>query len=354
MTTAREPLFRIPNFYPQTVEEHAENWRMLWRMLEDIGSQIELIGALTGLVYGDGSDGDLTFTASDTTASGFISYKEGATTFGQGRDIYASNLIFSNANGNFDWDCQGYRIFVTGTLQIDSGITIHANGRAGNGGTANKANSARGGADPLIGSATGQTAGAGSDGAAAGAGAANVTSRSLSVAGAKATVGGTLTNSGGDGGAAAGGPGTGGGPAGGQASFTPAGGDIRSLGYALLFWSSNSTATQFRGGAGGSGGNTGTSTGGRGGGGGGVLIINAVTLRNSGTLAANGGNGAPGGAAGNAGGGGGGGGGAIVIVSRDNFGIGTTSVVGGTGGAAAGAGKNGANGVDGQAYEVLI
>lgn len=124
--------------------------------------------------------------------------------------------------------------------------------------------------------------------------------------------------------------------------------DARSLPTTALGWfiESAGVRTILGGAPGGAGGGDGTNTGGGGGGGGGVLIINARSVTNNGTISANGGNGGnP--AAGNTGGGGGGGGGAVFINCASYTGNAATAT-GGNGGTKQGTGANGSNGSAGR------
>jgi hypothetical protein len=97
-----------------------------------------------------------------------------------------------------------------------------------------------------------------------------------------------------------------------------------------------------------SGGGDGTNAGGGGGGGGGILIGAAATLAGGGTISARGGSGfSP--TAGNTGGGGGGGGGIVYLVAGANTFTGTLTAAGGSGGSGHGTGTAGTTGGTGLA-----
>ncbi len=283
------------------------------------------------MVFGDGSDGPLTLTQTDAAPAYATKAGAGATTtFTLTRDIYATDLTFDDANGNFLVKTAAFRIFGTGTFLIDAGVTVHFDG---NNAVANAQGAAASGS--AIGSSAG---GAGAVGSGAGGGGVNAGSTSLGAAG-------------GAGGAASGG-GVGGGVAGGSASLATASGSPRNLNQAISVREASSTG-KFSGGAGGSGGaSTTSSTSGGGGAGGGGVVIYAETLVNNGTIRANGGTGGDASGSGTgAGGGGGGGGGTVILVYRAaGSTVGTLTVNGGTGGALQGAGATGAAGSTGTTW----
>lgn len=193
------------------------------------------------------------------------------------------------------------------------------------------------------------TAGSAGVGTSSGAGGAGAVAGTLGGGGAGATTGaaagaagvaGTSVNPsiGGSGGAGGAGGTGGSGGAGGVATFTP----LRTLTPHIIYG-----VTLLGGGAGGgSGGNGSTSggtrgNGGGGGGGGGVLFVWARFLVNNGTIQSLGGAGGAGAASvgtGGNGGGGGGGGGGSVRLAYETITAGTLLATGGTGGAAGGNG----------------
>lgn len=111
----------------------------------------------------------------------------------------------------------------------------------------------------------------------------------------------------------------------------------------------------FGGAGGGGGGGDGTSFGGGGGGGGGVVVLVTPVLTGgaSSSLSAKGGAGAAA-TAGNTGGGGGGGGGAIYLIVGINSFTGTTVLIAGSGGAGHGTGTNGGVGIAGAVFVTII
>lgn len=271
-------------------------------------------------VFGDGSDGDDTITGGTTVLT---------------RDVYYQNLTIE-ASGVLD--ANGFRVFVAGTLTIESGGYIHNNGADGASGAAGGAGGAAASSGSVLGGSSGGAGGNVSNGT-VGTGLANA-----------------IGGNGGAGGVGDGGTYTGGG---GGAAAAPAASDggYRHL-DAALGRLSGIVFAQFTGGAGGGGGAGGDSgTGGGGGGGGGVLCVWAHTaaLEGAGALRANGGNGGDAfsgpDAAGN-GGGAGGGGGAVYLVTRNRSGAGTIVAAGGTGGALFGNGTVGADGSAGFTAEL--
>lgn len=274
------------------------------------------------VLFGNGADGAADF---DGTASVAGIAKSGST-YTLVKDLYLTSLYVRNT---YIVITSGFRIFVNGLAQIDSGGILHNDG--GNGGT------------PTAG-----TAGAGGTLDAAGAGAAG---RSTAGVGANATSPVTV---------AAGGNGSNGGSAGANAGGTgataqkptAANGGVENLNSAVgaINFATRAFAG-IKGGAGGGAGGVGatTATSGGGGGGGGSILLVARIVINNGSIHANGGNGGNGSATtGSSGGGGGGGGGCVVIVTRNYSGSGTTTATEGSPGNGAGGGNNGATGgVDG-------
>lgn len=262
------------------------------------------------LLFGTGSDGDVTITGTTTLT----------------RDMHYEDLTI--AVGGI-LEPNGFRVFCSHSL-TNLG-TIRSNGSngsdAGGGGGAGGAGAGRG---TLGGGGTGGNGG--TDG------------------GAGSTPG---TGNGGFGGAGGAG-GAVGGSAGGTAtnvwSDTPS--PIVVI-AGLEYYDSTVLALAVGGGGGGGGEDNGPSDdGGGGGGGGGLILICAPTFRSSGTIQANGGSGGSGGtggAGGDGGGGGGGGGGALLVVTRESTTLaGTRTYTGGTGGGGGTSdpGSNGSNGAE--------
>lgn len=286
------------------VEPDAEQYDQLWTALNHFAAGD----------FGDGSAGGFTF---DTTITA-------------GNDAEVDNLTIQNGG---EFNTNGYKLFVRGTLTIEAGGVIQNNGSNGASGADGGAGGAGAPTGSLAGGQAGGAGGTGADGSAAGL---------LLVA---------LGGDGGDGGDEAGATKHGG--AGGEAQDpTVTHGSYRTAQAARTgelrgFGSQNF----FRGGAGGGGGaGLDLVTGGGGGGGGGVLIIWANEIINNGTIRANGGNGGLG--QGVSGGGGGGGGGVIYLVYRRMSGSGTVEAGGGTGGASGGGGETGTDGSAGRVIEL--
>lgn len=288
--------------------------------------------------FGDGHDGDLTISAGTTTLV---------------RDAYYHNLTLS---GSGVLVTDGYRVFVSGTLDISAAPTaaIQNNGAKGanstfSGGAAKGASAGVGtigAASDLGGTGAGGTIGAG-------AVAANVVAQTIRNGGAPAAGG-----KGGSNGATAGGAS--------RAANAPSLpiGPLRHLAVDLSYGSGNLIGGGANGPGGSSGaGDGGTSTGGGGGGagaGGGVVLVSARTINRGGStavgaiqaLGGQGGNGA-GGVGTNRGGGGGGsgaGGGWLRLIYRTLTGSTATNALsasggaGGTGGNGTGTGAGGDSG----------
>jgi hypothetical protein len=269
--------------------------------------------------FGDGADGDVTINTTGISIS---------------KEMYYNNLTVTSTGG---LKTSGFRVFVKGTLTINSGGTIDDDGIAAGSGGATVAGGGLGTRGYLGGGSGGGGAGRSSTGAGGGAGAAPGNC-SPNAAG--------LAPRGGSGGSA-GGANTGG--TGGTNAFSPS--QQKWITQAFLF-SGRQSGGNFGGGSGGGGGGTditsGAASSGGGGGGAGIVWIAANTISNSGTISAKGGTGANATSAGGiAGGGGGGGGGLVAIITRSSS-YGTVSAAGGVGGNGAGVGGGaGANGIDG-------
>lgn len=288
----------------------------------DAGDARYVQGALVsgGGLTGDGSDGDVTLGAGDTTIT---------------RDMFYDNLTIPSGSTLLP---DGYRVFVRNTLTIDGAIL--RDGAAG----ASTANPAIGGATV---SASGRPLGgiAGGGDGASGAGTAG-TAVSPSAPG--------YTSSGG-----AGGAGTNAAGAGGTSTVAaaPGSGGLRMAVWAIMGRASG-TSSQITGGPGGGGGG-GTfggggvgAIGGGGGAGGGYVTVAAGRITGSGSITANGGAGGnghtDGGGTTAAGGGGGGGGGVLVVFSGNGVFPPTVTANGGAAGTAFSGGGAGNAGPAGQ------
>ena len=321
------------------------------------------------------------------------------------RDAYFTNLTLSGGNLNPN----GYKIYVNGTLTINSTYKILANGgTGGNGNNGNGANGSSQGAGPTGGA--GGTAGSpqgslqaataggqggqgenGGDSPGGAGGAGSPGSAGGSVSDSVSLINGGSGAAGGAGGTGGSGGGSGGAGGGGGTASAPEFGFLHIQDYIRFMEPDDILFTGFgryggHGGAGGGGGGGGGASagsgkyggmGGAGGGGGGTggnIYIAARKIVNNGTIEAKGGTGGNGGtgggassADGGAGGGGGGGrggtGGLIYIVTWEGVsGSGTTDVTGGAGGAAGNgggasggfsAGSNGTAGSTGVAGAVI-
>lgn len=282
-------------------------------------------------VYGDGSDGVITFDGT-TTVLGFA---PSSTVYTLTRDIYLAGGSSLSVGATII--TAGYRIFCTGTFTMSG--TVHNNGTtAGNVDAAGNAGTSGLGALAAVFGVTNVVGGSAAKGGAGGA--ASATSNSLG-------------GSGGAGGSASSG-GTGTGVASGAATAPSA----AVGGYPRNLWSAMSgevvvANAHYDYGSGGAGGSStgGVARGGGGGGGGGIVGLYIFTLVNTGAIQAKGGNGGnAGGATGNGGGGGGGGGGGIIIICGPGSTTGTLTVTGGTGGALLGTGGTGASGASGHTF----
>jgi hypothetical protein len=305
--------------------------------------------------FGDGADGD--YSTDGTTAAPSWATKSGSV-YTPTRDVYLHNLTLS---GTAQIGRSGYKIHISGTLDITAAAAgaLNADGVAGgNGATAGTA----GAAATAI---TGVTVGVGVPAGAGGAG-----GTAAGTTGSNSTLNG-IGNGGSGGASGAGGSGSGG-----------AGGNGRSQSPLATVVTVRRPTADLRGasllqggvgGAGGGGGGGDSTSGGGGGGGGGggsVLMIFARTINRGGSTAAgairsNGAVGGAGGAAtaGNRGGGGGGGGGAggwVWIVYRYLTGSTATNAIkadgaaGGAGGAGFGTGVGGSGGGGGNGGSISL
>lgn len=275
-------------------------------------------------VYGDGSDGTVTFDGSTT----ILGMAPSSSVYTAVRDLY---LAAGTINNGVTLKMAGFVLYVQGTLTNNG--TIHNNGANG----ANPAGGAAGAAGTLGAAGTGGGAGGTAGGIASAASTLNIGGRG---------------GQGGNGSSAAG-------PVAGTVSAPGATvpiphGFVGALVLSYAGWLAG-VAVGFRCGTGGSGGSgDSTNAGGGGGGSGGPLLISAKTIAGTGAIQSRGGNGANGAGTGNTGGGGGGGGGwAAVVSSSVSAGAvsgQTIDTTGGTGGTLHGTGTNGANGSAGNTY----
>jgi len=294
-----------------------------------------------GGLFGDGSDGNLTFDGAATV----LGMVPSANVYTLIRDIFAGNLTITGASVSIATN--GFRIYAKGTLTTNGG-KITANGNFGAGVTPGAATNATGVTGP---------------GAVGGAGGAS---------GAGFGANPPFTYGFGVGGGAGGTGAAGAGGASNAPAAIPAGwGSPRAyspsmLGFIAGYMASITLASTYAftqpvfGSTGGGGGGAGgaAQNGGGGGGGGGVLAIAArnIVLNNASDFQALGGGG--GNAVGtNAGGGGGGGGGVALIAYSSLSGATPTaaaSCTGGVGGAKTGTGVVGANGSNGTLFLMQV
>ena len=328
-------------------------------------------------VFGDGTDGDATISSNTTLTS----------------DVYYNDLTI---NSSYTLNTGGYRVFVKGTLTVQSSAVIgRIGGDAGNG--SNGVNGSGGGYG--AGGAGGTAAAVLADGSIFGGSAGEAGGAGGTASTPPTGNGGAGTNgddvvkgfgsAGGNGVAGgAGGDGNAGGNAGGIAGAIGTGGSLtgtvfnkpRNIISALtlrddlpsadIIRGSGGTGSSSGAGAGGSGSGGSPQSGGGGGAGGsagsgGTVMIFARTIANAGSITANGGTGGNGGnggdanSAGNGGGGGGGAGGTggsgglLIVGYNSKSGAGTITADGGSGGTAGtggtgySTGDNGSNGTVG-------
>jgi hypothetical protein len=265
--------------------------------------------------FGSGLDGDVTMPVGTTQIA---------------RTMYYDDLVIPSGA---IVEPNGFGLYVRGTLTIEAGGVLRANGAAASGQTGGAAATSTG---PYgIG-----TAGANGGASAAGSNATSASGRPPYLPSTGATSG-----AGGAGGAAA----AAGGNGGGQTAWSSA--EALNLATPMMVFGGPSASTSVGGGAGGGGGSGGGVgfPGGGGGGGAGPMGIWARYVENAGTISANGGAGAAPPSGGNAGGGGGGGGGRIWLVTARLTGN-AMSVAGGAGGAGAGTGAAGTAGSTGYTW----
>ncbi len=248
-------------------------------------------------VYGDGSDGTVTFDGT-TTILGIVPNPNSASVgvYTLARDIF---LAAGTLNSGISIITNGFRIFCQGAFTNNGTIKWNGLSAASQSGAAATQNTN----SPFVPGSTPASAGVGgaNGGTAAGSNGAAGTTKSLGGAGG------------------AGGTGTGGAGGTGGTITTPAAafGSVRALPWAVLgtFIAAANTPNALAGGGGGAGGGGDTTnSGGGGGAGGGVVIVAAKTFAGTGAIQARGGDGNTR-VTGNVGGGGGGGGGVVIVVS---------------------------------------
>jgi hypothetical protein len=280
-------------------------------------------GYLVGL-YGPGYDGDLTVSGTYTLS----------------RETYFNNLTLT---GTGTVKPAGHKLFVKGTLTINSGCSINDDGNSTTTNTIGATLLSRG----TLGAQSGP-AGAGNtvagNGANGGASVSMVPPYNIFGAIPSGGVGGNA-------GIRTGGTTTANAPTFGQ-------------GLASTWWSARLMASALttgnnNGWAGGGGGGGGANSsgagsyGGGGGGGGGVVYVAAYSIVNNGRISANGGNGGNASGSGDAGGGGGGAGGSVILITNTpSSSVGLLQVSGGSGGNSIGTGSVGTTGSSGS-YFVL-
>jgi hypothetical protein len=265
-------------------------------------------------LFGDGVDGDVTVSTTVTLT----------------QDKFYDDLTVTSAGV---LKAGGYRIYVKGTLTVNSGGVISHDGLSA---------TDRSGASGAAAGSNNGFSGNGGNGANGG----NFSDGS-NASGSSWTWGGGNGGAGGAGSTTAGGSGA--------TSTAQTVARLRSTHSIMNAVSFQGTVGSFTGGGGGGGGGGPSgANGGGGGGGGGVLHISAHTLVNDGTIRAHGGNGANGNAGSNGGGGGGGGGGVVLLSYKTKSGSGTVTVSGGSGGNAAGTGSAGSAGSAGTIYELAL
>jgi hypothetical protein len=345
----------IPWFEPRKDSDHDENWRAVDRWANVFVASVDngFGGNITDL-FGDGSDGQVTVSSAGAIPP--WATRVGTTYFLQ-RDVFCTNLTLSNSSGNFvlvpvdveavtgvSTPAASHRIYCTGTLTIDVGVTIRCNGSGASGVTHG---------NPGVNGGTLGQSGPGSNGSAGAAATPSSLADSILPTAEDVPGGVVFAKRGGVGGSATGGGGVGGGSAAATATRTYI--YLKPTLFPNYLTLLPPGDTRFYSSAvGGTGGNgAGGGTGGGGGGGGGGVALYAKNLLISGTVQALGGAGAAG-SGGNAGGGGGGGGGYIMLVFRTLTVTGTTSVLGGSGGALSGTGNTGGSGDAGVVFQIQV
>ena len=293
-------------------------------------AQRSTLGTTAWPGFGQGRDGALAFDGVATPVGGAMLV---GSTYTLVRDLAATTVTIATG---VSVNTAGFKIRVSGKLQLVGTASIQYNGNA----------------------ASGLTPGSAVSGGTCGGGTAGGTGRSTSAAGGAGGNQATcLGGAGGTGGAAAGGSPAGGG-GGGATAAAATSGDVRDppgLETGRL-WTATAVVVPSGGAGGGGGGHDGVSgVSGGGGSGAGTIYIACDEIDNAGSITATGGAGAAATGTDN-GGGGGGGGGHILLVYRatSGSGLGTVTAAGGAGGALSGAGAVGSAGSTGTVYTVQL
>ena len=273
-----------------------------------------------GGLFGDGSDGAVTFDGAAT----ILGLAPSSQIYTMTRDIMCTAITVNNG---VTLKTGGYRIFCQGAVTNNGTISNNGNNAsvASSGGSTTNGSTSRG---------------ASGGGGVVGVGAA----------------GSTPTACPGQGAGGAGGTGTSGagGTAGTVSAMDPHGLRLPQVAATGTLVNLGSVSPLAGGSGGGSGSGDGSTAGGGGGGGGGVIVIAAWSVNNGGgTISAQGGNGGTP-SAGNCGGGGPGGGGLILVVTLAAWTAGTTSVAAGSAGTHTGTGANGSAGTSGTLLNVVV
>jgi hypothetical protein len=287
-------------------------------------------------VYGDGSDGTVTFDGSTTV----LGIPPSSSTYTLTRDLY---LAAGTINSGVSIITAGFRIFCAGTLTNNGTIKWNGASSANNNGAVG-CNNSNASINAATSPAVGQNGASGTSGA---GGSATAQSGQYSIGGAGGNGGAGSSGAAGSGSAITGAP--------------PVGaGSIRHVPTAVLgnFVVSGSSGLTFKnvygGGGGGAGGGDGTNLGGGGGGGGGVVVVIARVITGTGSIQARGGDGNTR-VTGNVGGGGGGGGGVVIVVSSSvSAGAITGQTIDANGGARGTGVGTGSNGVVGSSGTVIL
>lgn len=279
-------------------------------------------------VFGDGSDGAVTFDGT-TTILGIV---PSSSVYTLTRDLF---LASATINSGVVIIANGFRICCAGTLTNNG--TIRWNGNAA--------------AVAVAGAAIGNTTGSFTTSATIG----KVGVNGATSSGSNGTISGTASMGGASGNGGAGTPNAGG--AGAAATRpTAAMGSLRSVPAAAVGELGGALSPQqvFGGAGGAAGGGDGTNLAGGGGGGGGIVIVIAKAINGTGAIQARGGNGGTP-SAGNTGGGGGGGGGLVIVISSSiSSGAITGQTIDANGGAGGTLHGTGVNGSAGSAGTVVL
>jgi hypothetical protein len=292
------------------------------------GTDYGAVGAGVG-IYGDGSDGTVTFDGSTT----ILGMAPVGSVYTLTRDIF---LAAGTINTGVTIITAGFRIFCAGTLTGAGTALIHCNGTAAVAGTKGIGRFNSVGTINVTNTSAGGLASSGGNGG-TGAGTAG-----------DACTGFSMGAAGGAGGLGSGGAGA---VAGTINAIAASAQLMRALPNALMsLFRNGDTWSRPSGGTGGGGGGGDGASGGGGGGGGGIVICSIKAFAGAGAIQARGGNGGNG-AGTNCGGGGGGGGGAVIVVSQS---VTAGAVSGwaidankGTGGTKTGTGVAGSDGTNG-------